>query len=65
MNLSDVRRNALALALVIAAANLASSIVLLHETHKLREQAQQCLTNAQRAPAALSVPTPPRVGDHA
>jgi hypothetical protein len=61
MNLSDVRRNALALALVIAAANLASSLVLLHETHKLRQQAEVCLNNAQHG-APNAPPSPPRIG---
>lgn len=59
MDRSDLRRNALALALVLTAANFAASVGLLVESHKLREQAAACFSKA----AAL--PEPPRVGDKA
>lgn len=60
MALSDVRRNALALALVLTAANLASSVRLLYETHKLHDQAQQCLSELHGALRPQAVPLPPR-----
>lgn len=50
MNISDVRRNALALALVLTAANIATTTALVLEAHKLREQAQaQCARVMQTA----------------
>ncbi len=61
MKLVDVRRNVLALGLVLTAANLASSVAVLSEAHKLRIQAKECLNEA-KAVLVPTVPLPPRRG---
>jgi hypothetical protein len=60
-NLTDIRRNALALALVLTAANFTASVVLLHESHLLREQAAQCVKEVHGAMNPMP-PTPPVIG---
>lgn len=61
--MSDIRRNALALALVLTAANLATSFGLVYETHKLRREAAQCVSELHGAMLQpVPVTLPPKAG---
>jgi hypothetical protein len=63
--MSNLNRNALTLALVLTAANLATSVRLIYESHQLHDLAAQCVSQVHFPTEKPVQPQPPKVGNGA